>query len=166
MAMVAPRRNGRGRYRPMAEINVTPMVDVMLVLLIIFMVTAPLLTVGVELNLPRTQANQVSQPDEPLTVSIRADGSIFVQETATTVEELGARLAAIAQNKPDLRIFVRGDRGANYGRIAEVLGAISRGGFTKIALITDSAESRQPPAAPAPTQRPATPSRQAPPRQG
>ena len=161
MAIAAPRRNGsaRGRYRPMAEINVTPMVDVMLVLLIIFMVTAPLLTVGVELNLPRTQASQVSQPDEPLTVSVRADGSVFVQETATTVEELAARLAAIAQNKPDLRIFVRGDRGANYGRIAEVLGAISRGGFSKIALITDSTDSRTPPPA-APARRGAPPPRQ------
>ena len=166
MAISAPRRSGgAGRYAPMAEINVTPMVDVMLVLLIIFMVTAPLLTVGVEINLPRTQANQVSQPDEPLTVSVRADGSIFVQETETSVEELTARLAAIAQNKPDLRIFVRGDRGANYGRMAEVLGAINRGGFSKVALITDSAETRPGPApAPAPAPAPRQPPQQ--PRRG
>ncbi|MCC7281923.1 MAG: protein TolR [Acetobacteraceae bacterium] len=159
MAISAPRRGGgSGRYAPMAEINVTPMVDVMLVLLIIFMVTAPLLTAGVEINLPRTQASQVNQPDEPLTVSVKADGTIFVQEQPTSVEELAARLAAIAQNKPELRIFVRGDRGANYGRMAEVLGAINRGGFSKVALITDQADPRasQPPA-PAPVPPPRQP---------
>jgi biopolymer transport protein TolR len=153
VAITAPRRAGGGRrYAPLAEINVTPLVDVMLVLLIIFMVTAPLLTVGVELNLPRTAANPVAQPDEPLTVSVRADGSVFVQEEATTIEALTARLAAIAANKPELRIFVRGDQGANYGRIAEVLGAINRGGFSRVALITDSVENRPapPPAAPRP----------------
>jgi len=154
MAIIRPQRaGGGGRYAPLAEINVTPLVDVMLVLLIIFMVTAPLLTVGVEINLPRTQANQVSQPDEPITISVRADGTIFVQETETSVEELTARLAAISQNKPELRIFVRGDRGANYGRMAEVLGAINRGGFSKVALITDTAEPRPAAPAPAPQQR-------------
>jgi biopolymer transport protein TolR len=157
MAISGSRRAGGGkRYAPLAEINVTPLVDVMLVLLIIFMVTAPLLTVGVEINLPRTAANPVSQPDEPLTVSVRADGSVFVQEEATTVEALTARLAAIAQNKPELRIFVRGDQGANYGRIAEVLGAINRGGFSRVALITETNDSRPPPPAPA---RPAQPPR-------
>jgi biopolymer transport protein TolR len=160
MAITGPRRSAAGaRYAPLAEINVTPLVDVMLVLLIIFMVTAPLLTVGVEINLPRTQANPVSQPDEPLTVSVRADGAVFVQETETGIEELTARLAAIAQNKPELRIFVKGDRGANYGRIAEVLGAINRGGFSKVALITDSADSRPAPATPAVPRQP-------PPRRG
>jgi biopolymer transport protein TolR len=158
MALSGPRRaSGGKRYAPLAEINVTPLVDVMLVLLIIFMVTAPLLTVGVEINLPRTAANPVSQPDEPLTVSVRADGSVFVQEEATTVEALTARLAAIAQNKPELRIFVRGDQGANYGRIAEVLGAINRGGFSRVALITETSETRPPPP-PAPA-RPAQPPR-------
>jgi biopolymer transport protein TolR len=159
MAIINPRRGAGGRYAPLAEINVTPLVDVMLVLLIIFMVTAPLLTVGVEINLPRTQANPVSQPDEPLTVSVRADGSVFVQDTETSVEELTARLAAIAQNKPELRIFVKGDRGANYGRMAEVLGAINRGGFSKVALITDAAEPRAAPAPQPPPARPAPPAR-------
>jgi biopolymer transport protein TolR len=154
MAITGPRRTAAGgRYAPLAEINVTPLVDVMLVLLIIFMVTAPLLTVGVEINLPRTQANPISQPDEPLTVSVRADGAVFVQEQPTGIEELAARLAAIAQNKPELRIFVKGDRGANYGRIAEVLGAINRGGFSRVALITDAADSRPAPARQAPPPR-------------
>jgi biopolymer transport protein TolR len=153
MAASVRKRGGGGRYRPMAEINVTPLVDVMLVLLIIFMVTAPLLTTGVNLDLPRTQAAQISNPDEPLTISIRGDGQVFIQETETSVEELVPRLQAIAQNKPELRIFVRGDRATNYGRMAEVLAAMIQGGFTKVALLTDPT----PAASPAPAATPARP---------
>jgi biopolymer transport protein TolR len=156
--------SGGGRYRPMSEINVTPLVDVMLVLLIIFMVTAPLLTTGVNLDLPRTQASQISNPDEPLTISIRSDGAVFIQETEIAIGELVPRLRAIAANKPDLRIFVRGDRATNYGRMAEVLAAMIQGGFTKVSLLTDPTPAAAPPAAPTPPARPATPPRPA--RQG
>jgi biopolymer transport protein TolR len=144
-------------------INVTPLVDVTLVLLIIFMVTAPLLTTGVNLDLPRTQASQISNPDEPLTISIRSDGAVFIQETEIAIGELVPRLRAIAANKPDLRIFVRGDRATNYGRMAEVLAAMIQGGFTKVSLLTDPTPAATPPAA-TPAPRPATPPRPA--RQG
>src|ERR1700710_1257 len=102
------RRGGRARYRPLAEINVTPMVDVMLVLLIIFMVTAPLMTSGVSVDLPKTNAQQLNSDSEPLTVSIKADGSIFLQDQATEVSEIVSKLQAIAKNNPERRIFVRG----------------------------------------------------------
>ncbi len=119
------------------DINVTPMVDVMLVLLIIFMVTAPLLTVGVPLDLPKTQAESLNQPDEPLVVSVNAKGEIYLQETAIDLASLAPRLIAITQNKPDTRIFVRGDQTINYGRVMEVLGTLNTAGFTRVALVTE-----------------------------
>ncbi len=148
----------KGRYRPMAEINVTPFVDVMLVLLIIFMVAAPLMTVGVQVDLPRTSANPLSNPDEPLVVSVRADGSVILMETPIAFEELVPRLQAIAQTRgrEEARVFVRGDRAANYGRIAETLTAIQQGGFSRVALQMDQATG----APPAPPQRPAPAPRQ------
>ena len=130
-------RGGRGRYRPLAEINVTPMVDVMLVLLIIFMVTAPLMTSGVSVDLPKTNAQPLNSDSEPLTVSIKADGAIFLQEQAVDVAELVAKLQAIAKNNAERRIFVRGDKDLAYGRIMEVMGTITRGGFTKVALLAE-----------------------------
>ena len=127
----------RGRYRPLAEINVTPMVDVMLVLLIIFMVTAPLMTSGVSVDLPKTNAQPLNSDSEPLTVSIKADGTIFLQEQAVDVGDLVAKLQAISKNNPERRIFVRGDKDLAYGRIMEVMGTITRGGFTKVALLAE-----------------------------
>ncbi|MGQ0665389.1 MAG: protein TolR [Pseudomonadota bacterium] len=133
----------------MSDINVTPMVDVMLVLLVIFMVTAPLLSAGVELDLPRTQAAQATGQDEPLVVSVNAAGKVFLQETEIEPEALAPRLRAIAANKPDQRIFVRGDKSLAYGRVMEVMGLISAAGFTKVALVAEI-----PGAAPRPPARP------------
>ena len=129
-------RGGR-RYRPMADINVTPMVDVMLVLLVIFMITAPLLTVGVPVDLPKTQAAQINEAIEPLVISVNAEGKIFIQETETEIEALVPRLQAITGSKPDTRIFVRGDKSIQYGRIMEVMGLVSTAGFTKVALVAE-----------------------------
>ncbi len=137
-------RGGRhGRYRPLAEINVTPLVDVMLVLLIIFMVTAPLMTSGVSVDLPKTNAQPLNSDSEPLTVSIKADGSIFLQDQAIDISDIVAKLQAIAQNNPDRRIFVRGDKDLAYGRIMEVMGTITQGGFTKVALLAEQTAAPQ-----------------------
>ena len=126
----------RLRTRPMSDINVTPMVDVMLVLLIIFMVTAPLLTVGVQVDLPKTKASLFPGEDEPLTISVDAEGTIFLQETELQLDALAPRLAAIAGNNPDVRIFVRGDKAISYGRVMEVMGTIHAAGFRKVALVS------------------------------
>jgi biopolymer transport protein TolR len=133
---------GRQTYRPMAEINVTPFVDVMLVLLVVFMVTAPLLTVGVKVDLPRTDSPVIQGQDEPLAVSVDASGQIFVQDTAVEITELARRLVAITANKPDTRIFVRGDKAIDYGRVMEVMGTLNAAGFTKVALITERPRAR------------------------
>ena len=155
---IAPAKagRGRGRYRPMSEINVTPMVDVMLVLLVIFMITAPLLTVGVPVDLPKTQAAQINEAIEPLVVTINAEGKIFLQETETDFDSLVPRLQAITGSKPDTRIFVRGDKNVAYGRIMEVMGTISAAGFSKVALIAELPRGTPAPAAkPAPQAKPA-----------
>lgn len=138
-----PSRFGRRRARPMSDINVTPMVDVMLVLLIIFMVTAPLLTVGVEVNLPETKAGAIAGEDEPLAISIKADGGIYLQDTEVGLETLVPRLQAITGQNMDLRIFVRGDQSINYGRVMEVMATINRAGYRRVALLTRS-EKTQP----------------------
>lgn len=132
---------GRGRFRraPMAEINVTPMVDVMLVLLIVFMVAAPLLTVGVPVELPKTQAAALSGDNEPLTISIDGKGQIFLQETTVNADELVPRLTAIAKNGYEQRIFVRADSGIDYGTVMDVMGRISSAGFSKVGLVTETA---------------------------
>ena len=139
MAAMLPGRPGgqRGRYRPLAEINVTPLVDVMLVLLIIFMVTAPLMTSGVSVDLPKTSAQPLNTDAQPLTVSINAQGQIFLQNDPVDLTDLVAKLQAIGQNNPDRRIFVRGDKANTYGRIMEVMGTITEGGFTKVALLAE-----------------------------
>ena len=137
-------RGGRsGRYQPMSEINVTPFVDVMLVLLIVFMVTAPLLTVGVPVDLPKTEASQLRDQVEPLVVTVNAEGRLFIQETETDAESLIPRLNAISQNKPETRIYVRGDQAINYGRVMEVMGLISQGGYSKVALIAEMPQDRR-----------------------
>jgi biopolymer transport protein TolR len=134
------RRSRRGR-RAMSEINVTPMVDVMLVLLIIFMVAAPLLSVGVPLELPQTDANPLPQTEEePLTVQMAADGSIFVQNVAVPPENLIATLRAVAAERTDDRVYLRADKAIPYGRVMEVMGALNGGGFRSIGLVTDPAE--------------------------
>src|SRR5580698_809242 len=138
----------RGRYRPLAEINVTPLVDVMLVLLIIFMVTAPLMTSGVSVDLPKTSAQPLHTDSEPLTVSINGEGAIFLQNEPVDLPDLVAKLQAIAQNNPDRRIFVRGDKSNTYGRIMEVMGTITEGGFTKVALLAEQPSSPAAGAAP------------------
>ncbi|WP_456316151.1 protein TolR [Roseomonas elaeocarpi] len=139
---------GRTRYRPMAEINVTPLVDVMLVLLIIFMVAAPLMTSGVPVDLPKTAAQPLNQETEPLTISVNPEGKIFLQETEVPLEELGAKLQAIMQNQPqgqpERRIFVRGDRTNSYGRVMEVMGAVISSGFTRVALLAEQPAGAQP----------------------
>ncbi|MEN0074315.1 MAG: biopolymer transporter ExbD, partial [Paracraurococcus sp.] len=123
MAVSLNAGRGRNRYRPMAEINVTPLVDVMLVLLIIFMVAAPLMTVGVPIDLPETQASALNQDNEPITISVNPEGKIFLQETEVPIENLVAQLQAIAREQPEgapeRRIFVRGDKAISYGRVME-----------------------------------------------
>jgi biopolymer transport protein TolR len=140
MAQAARGAEGGGkprRYRPMAEINVTPFVDVMLVLLVVFMVTAPLLTVGVEVDLPETSASNLPGEDEPLTVTIDRNGVLYLQELEVEIGELVSKLRAIAVERPDLRIFVRGDKAIDYGRVMEVMGTINAAGFTKVGLVTE-----------------------------
>ena len=130
----------RHRRRPvMAEINVTPMVDVMLVLLIIFMVSAPLLTVGVPLDLPQTQAKSLDQDKEPLTVSVNTKGEVFLQNTEIKVDELVPKLQAITQARGgnDERIYVRGDKKVDYGTVMRVMGRLSAAGFRRVALVTE-----------------------------
>ncbi len=130
------RHKARRRYLPMAEINVTPFVDVMLVLLIIFMVAAPLLTVGVPIDLPETQAKSLEGDAEPITISIRADGTIFLQEEAVEADRLISILQAIALNGLNERIFVRGDRAADYGTVMRVMGRLNAAGYKRIGLVT------------------------------
>jgi biopolymer transport protein TolR len=128
---------GRARYRPLAEINVTPMVDVMLVLLIIFMVTAPLLTSGVPVDLPKVSAKPINSDAEPLTVSVNAEGKIYLQDQVLELPDLVAKLQAISKDNNERRIFVRGDKSVAYGTILQVMGTITEGGFTKVALLAE-----------------------------
>jgi biopolymer transport protein TolR len=136
------RRQGRATA-PMSEVNVTPMVDVMLVLLIIFMVTAPLLTVGVQVDLPKTKASIIRGEDEPIAITITADGQLYLQETEIELNGLLPRLTAITGNNPDVRIFVRGDSSVNYGRVMEVMGAINAAGYSKVALVTQQRKEKR-----------------------
>jgi biopolymer transport protein TolR len=132
--------SGRGRRRanrPVSDINITPFVDVMLVLLVVFMVTAPLMTVAVPVDLPKTQAHTVSQDKEPLVVSIDAAGKIFLQDKNLRMEDLVPKLKAITNANAEARIFVRGDKDLAYGKIMEVMGMISSAGFTKVALVAE-----------------------------
>ncbi len=131
------RKTGKRRKANLvAEINVTPMVDVMLVLLVIFMITAPLLTVGVPVDLPKTKASALNEQEEPLTVTVNGKG-IYLQESEIELSALAPRLVAITGSNPEARIYVRGDKGIPYGQVMEVMGAISSGGFKKVALISE-----------------------------
>ena len=132
------RRRRRGRRGALSEINVTPLVDVMLVLLIIFMISAPLLTAGVPLELPKTEAGALNQNDKPLTISVRQDGSIFVQETETPFTELGPQMRGLARGGLDQPIYVRADGRASYEVVARVMASLSTSGFTHINLLTDT----------------------------
>ena len=127
---------------PMSEINVTPFVDVMLVLLIIFMVTAPLLTVGVQVDLPETSADTLPEENEPLTLTINSKGEIFIQETKVEFNNLIVKILGVSNNRTDTRIYVRGDKAINYGRVLEIMGMLSGSGFTKVALISEPNKER------------------------
>jgi biopolymer transport protein TolR len=127
----------RSSYRPVSEINVTPFVDVMLVLLIVFMVTAPLLTVGVPVDLPKVKAKSIAESEEPLVITVNAEGAVFIQDTEVAIENLVPRLKAITENKADTRIYLRGDKDINYGRVMEVMGTVNLAGFTRVALIAE-----------------------------
>lgn len=130
---------GRGyRRQQFSEINVTPFVDVMLVLLVIFMVTAPLITAGVAVDLPESSARPVEGQDEPLTVTITADQAIYIQETEVELANLGAKLNAIVGEKRDTRIFVRGDKEVSYGEVMRVMGEINAAGLRRVALLSEA----------------------------
>ena len=132
----------RSLSEPMSEINVTPFVDVMLVLLIIFMVTAPLLTVGVQVDLPESSADSLAEEQEPLTLTVNAKGEIFIQETKVEFDDMIPKILAVSQNRTDTRIYVRGDKTINYGRVLELMGMLSGSGFTKVALISEPYKDR------------------------
>ncbi|HEX8401067.1 MAG TPA: biopolymer transporter ExbD [Allosphingosinicella sp.] len=137
--------NRRGRRSPMAEINVTPMVDVMLVLLIIFMVTAPLLVAGVPVDLPETKAGALDQEAKPIQISVEGGGAVFVDDTPVPQGELGARLAQIAATSTEEggpRIFLRADRSLDYGRVMAVMGEINAAGLRKVALVSTQGEAQ------------------------
>ncbi|WFE90755.1 protein TolR [Roseibium porphyridii] len=131
-------RRGRRRRRhaPMSEINVTPFVDVMLVLLIIFMVAAPLLTVGVPIDLPETRAKALEGDTEPITISVNSTGEIFIQDTPIAIDEIVPKLEAIAENGYEERIYVRGDQDADYGTMMQLMGRINAAGFKRLGLVT------------------------------
>lgn len=135
---IQPGRQRKGkRYQPMAEINVTPMVDVMLVLLIVFMVAAPLLTVGVPVNLPKAGAQNLQGDDEPLAITVAADGKVYIEESEIAIAALVPRLKAIAGSGYEQRIYVRGDKAVAYGRVADVVARINAAGYARVALVTE-----------------------------
>ena len=136
-------RRGARTYRPMSEINVTPLVDVMLVLLVVFMITAPLLTVGVPVDLPKTEASRMVGQDEPLVISVTADGKVFLQDAEIAPDTLVPKLVAITANRKETRIFMRGDKSIAYGRVMEVMGQVNRAGFNRVALITELPRERR-----------------------
>ena len=144
MGMSVNRGGGQRRrhsHRPMGEINVTPFVDVMLVLLIVFMVTAPLLTVGVPVDLPKTQAGQINADQAPLVVSLQKQGKIFLQDTEIAADNLVPRLKAISKANNQVRIFVRGDRAVAYGEVLALMGRIQSAGFERVALVAELPEN-------------------------
>src|ERR1700722_15695928 len=148
MALSQAGGNGRGRFRPMADINVTPLVDVMLVLLVVFMVTAPLLTVGVPVDLPQTAAPPINEPKEPTVITVNKDGQVFIQETGIPMDALVSRLQAITGSNPDAVLYVRGDKDVPYGKVLEVMSLISNAGFRKVSLVAEAPRGQTPTAAP------------------
>jgi biopolymer transport protein ExbD len=144
MAVVLPPSGeaDEDRYQPLAEINVTPMVDVMLVLLVIFMVTAPLLTVGVPLDLPKSSAAELLHPKEPVVLSLDRDGAAFIGEERVAAADLEPRLARLAAEDPDHVLYVRGDRTISYARLMDALGLVNKAGFTKVSLLAEGAQPK------------------------
>ena len=130
---------GEDRYAPLAEINVTPMVDVMLVLLVIFMVTAPLLTVGVPLDLPKSRASQLTEPKKPVIISLNRDGGVFIGDEPINADELEPRLAALAAEDPNRIVYVRSDKTNTYAQLMDALGLVNQAGFSKVSLIAEAA---------------------------
>lgn len=139
------RYGSASRFQPMSEINVTPLVDVMLVLLIVFMITAPLLTVGVPVDLPQTKAEAITDPQEPLVITLQKDGQIYLQETPIDLATLVPKLVAITQNKRDTTIFIKGDKTIAYGEVMKLMGEVTSAGFTKVTLLTEIPRQPEPP---------------------
>jgi len=133
---------GEDRYQPLAEINVTPMVDVMLVLLVIFMVTAPLLTVGVPLDLPKTKAAALTEPKPPVVLSLNRSGEVYIGDEQVEPDDLERRLTGLAAEDPSRIVYVRGDQAISYAQLMEVLGVVNRAGFAKVSLIAEAAGSK------------------------
>jgi len=133
---------GEDRYAPLAEINVTPMVDVMLVLLVIFMVTAPLLTVGVPLDLPKSRAAELTEPKKPVIISLNRDGEVFIGDERVQADELEPRLAQLAAEDPNRIVYVRSDRTNTYAQVMDTLGLVNHAGFSKVSLIAEAAAPR------------------------
>ena len=144
MALTMGKRLNGARYRPMSDINVTPLVDVMLVLLVVFMVTAPLLTVGVPVDLPQTQAPPINEPKEPTVITVNKDGQLFIQEAEVPIDNLVAKLQAITNSNPDAVLYVRGDKDINYGKVLEVMSLISNAGFRKVSLVAEPPKGQAP----------------------
>jgi biopolymer transport protein TolR len=144
MAMFRPAASdeGQDRYAPLAEINVTPMVDVMLVLLVIFMITAPLLVVGVPLNLPKSHAAAITAPKQPIIVSLNQSGETFIGNDAVPPDDLEAKLSALAAADPARIVYVRGDRTISYAQLMDVLGEVNRAGFAKVTLVAAAAGNK------------------------
>ncbi|AYN86595.1 MULTISPECIES: protein TolR [Commensalibacter] len=142
-------RRGRGR-RPQADINVTPMVDVMLVLLIIFMVAAPMMTSGINVDLPKTAAKPVNADTKPITVTVREDGSVYLGDNVVDMNQLVEQLKVMSQNDSEHRIFVKGDQHINYGRVMEVMGRVTAGGFTHVALLAQMPDTTSNPSSKTP----------------
>jgi biopolymer transport protein TolR len=143
--MLSPVRTRSNRkFVPNSQINVTPLVDVMLVLLVIFMVTAPMLTVGVPVNLPKTTASQMNDQTEPLVVTINAKGDVYLQETLLDADGLIKKLRLLTHKNKDAKIYVRGDEAISYGRVMETMGLISKAGFQKVSLIAEMPVHNQP----------------------
>jgi biopolymer transport protein TolR len=142
MAVTLSNARGSGRpgsrYRPMADINVTPLVDVMLVLLVVFMVTAPLLTVGVPVDLPETAAPPINEPKEPTVITVNKEGELYIQDTSIPMDGLVAKLQAVTNSNPDAVLYVRGDKDINYGKVLEVMSLISNAGFHKVSLVAEA----------------------------
>ena len=133
---------GEDRYQPLAEINVTPMVDVMLVLLVIFMVTAPLLTVGVPLDLPKMQAAAITDPKPPVILSLNHKGEVFIGDARIEPKDLATRLADLAAEDPARIVYVRGDQTISYAQLMDTLGNVNRAGFAKVSLVAEAAGSK------------------------
>jgi biopolymer transport protein TolR len=133
---------GEDRYAPLAEINVTPMVDVMLVLLVIFMITAPLLTVGVPLDLPKSRATTLTEPKQPIIISLNREGEVFIGDERIPADDLESRLAALAAEDPSRIVYVRSDRTNTYAQLMDTLGLVNHAGFSKVSLVAEAARPK------------------------